>query len=193
MGVFEDMSRFLEMRLEEFLQAHPGLELQVLADQLRQQEAEAQRTLQQLATAEQQAQQSILKTADEVQRWHERIQKAEQANRSDLATAAREREAALLRQGNQQWAQMTLAQQQIQQTQALVEQIKQRRADIQNRIRQQATVGEQATIPKSWQSSTGSGQELDPNLYDIPDPVEEQFKRWEMEEELQALKRQMGR
>jgi uncharacterized protein (TIGR04376 family) len=193
MGVFEDMSRFLEMRLEEFLKAHPGLELQVLADQLRQQEEAAQRTLQQLATAEQQAQQSILKTADEVQRWHERIRKAEQANRPDLAAAAQEREAALLRQGNQQWAQMTLAQQQIQQNQALVEQIKQRRTDIQIKIQQQATVAGQETVPKSWQGSTSSAKGIDSNLYDASDPVEEQFKRWETEEELQALKRQMGR
>jgi uncharacterized protein (TIGR04376 family) len=104
MGVFEDMSRFLEERLDEFLKTHPGLELQVLEDQLREQEEEVQKTLRQLATEEQKAQQDILKTAEEVQRWHERIAKADQAKRPDLAEAAQEREAAFLRQGNQQWA-----------------------------------------------------------------------------------------
>jgi uncharacterized protein (TIGR04376 family) len=190
MGAIEDMSQFLEARLEEFLKAHPDLELQVLADQLREQEEETQKTLRQLKTAEQQTQQTILKTAEEVQRWHERIGKAEQANRADLAAAARDREAALLRQGNQQWAQMTLTQQQIQQTQTLSEQIKQRRADLQAQIRQQPAANTQRSpTPQAWQGSTRSGQDL----FNSPDPVEEQFKRWEMEEELATLKRKMGR
>ena len=131
MGAFEDMSRFLEERLDEFLKAHPDLELQVLDDQLREQERDTQKTLRQLETEEQQAQQKILKTAEEVQLWHGRIATANQANRLDLAAAAQEREAALLRQGNQQWATMSLAQQRIVQVKALAEQIQSRRQDLQ--------------------------------------------------------------
>jgi len=38
--------------------------------------------------------------------WHIRVEKAKTAGRVDLAQAAQEREAALLREGNQRWGQM---------------------------------------------------------------------------------------
>ena len=40
MSIIDDLLRFLETRLEEFLRAHPELELQALEEQLRQQEAD---------------------------------------------------------------------------------------------------------------------------------------------------------
>lgn len=40
MGVLEDITRFLETRVEEFIRNNPQLELQLLDDQLQQQEAE---------------------------------------------------------------------------------------------------------------------------------------------------------
>jgi uncharacterized protein (TIGR04376 family) len=190
MGAFEDMSRFLEERLDEFLKAHPELELQVLEDQLREQEQDAQKTLRQLATEEQQAQQNILKTAEEVQLWHGRIAKAEQAKRPDLAEAAKEREAAFLRQGNQQWAQMSLAQQQIQQVKALSEQIRCRRQDLQAKIRQQAQnkTSQSPPTPQSWKETAIPKKSYLEEL----DPLEAKFKTLEMEEELEALKRKLG-
>jgi uncharacterized protein (TIGR04376 family) len=192
MGVFEDMSRLLEERLDEFLKTHPDLELQVLEDQLREQEEEIQKTLRQLTAEEQQAQQSILKTAEEVQRWHARIATAEQAKRPDLAQAAREREAALLRQGNQQWAQMSLAQQKIQQSKTSAQQVRSRRQDLQAKIRQQAqSKAHQAPpTPQAW---TEPAARPDKPLFEGLDPLEARFKELEMEEELEALKRQMGK
>ncbi|MEY3222150.1 MAG: hypothetical protein RLZZ203_1006, partial [Cyanobacteriota bacterium] len=38
MSLFDDLSRFLESRLEEFLRNNPHLELQALLEQLREQE-----------------------------------------------------------------------------------------------------------------------------------------------------------
>ena len=40
MGLIEDISRFLETRLEEFIRNNPQIELQILEDKLRQQEEE---------------------------------------------------------------------------------------------------------------------------------------------------------
>jgi uncharacterized protein (TIGR04376 family) len=190
MGVFEDMSRFLEERLDEFLKTHPDLELQVLEDQLREQEEEVQKTLRQLTGEEQQAQNDILKTAEEVQRWHERIAKAEQAKRPDLAEAAREREAAFLRQGNQQWAQMSLAQQQIQQIGILAAQLRSRRQDLQIKIRQQSQSRppESPPTPQSWREAAPQPRK---NLFEGLDPLEARFKELEMEEELETLKRKL--
>jgi uncharacterized protein (TIGR04376 family) len=190
MGVFEDMSRFLEERLDEFLKAHPNLELQVLEDQLHEQAQETQKNLRQLTAEEAQAQQNILKTAEEVQLWHARILKAEQANRPDLVQAAQEREAAFLRQGNQQWAQMSLAQQKIQQVKIRAEQIQSRRQDLQAKIRQQSQTKSPPSppTPQAWKET-----KVQPKTHwESIDPVEARFKEWEMEEELAALKRKLG-
>jgi uncharacterized protein (TIGR04376 family) len=189
MGAFEDMSRFLEARLDEFLKAHPELELQVLEDQLREQENDTQKTLRQLAAEEQKAQQNILKTAEEVQLWHGRIAKAEQAKRPDLAEAAKEREAAFLRQGNQQWAQMSLAQEQIKQVNTLAEQIRSRRQDLQVKIRQQAQnkTPQSPPTPQAWQATAPKK-----SFFEEVDPLDAKFKTLEMEEELETLKRKLG-
>ncbi|HIK44834.1 MAG TPA: TIGR04376 family protein, partial [Leptolyngbyaceae cyanobacterium M65_K2018_010] len=103
MGLFEDLSRFLETRLDEFLKANPHLELLGLEDQLRGQEQDAITLLGNLKRREQQLEESILATAQEIQKWHARIEKARVADRDDLVKLAEEREAALLRQGNQYW------------------------------------------------------------------------------------------
>lgn len=193
MGAFEDMNRFLEERLEEFLKSHPNLELQILEDQLREQESALQKSLLQMTTEQQQIQQTILKTAQEVQRWHERIEKAKQAKRPDLAEAARDREAALLRQGNQQWAQMGLIKQNIQQTQKLAAQIQSRRQDLQVKIREAKAAPKGSPTPQSWQTSTTDQPWTSQYTPSGSDSLEAQFKVWEMEEELDALKRKMGR
>jgi uncharacterized protein (TIGR04376 family) len=185
-SVFDDMTRFLEARLDEFLKAHPTLELQGLEDQLREQEDITQRSLQQLVNEEKAAEKAILDTAEEVKRWHERISKAEQAKRPDLVTAAKEREAALLRQGNQQWAQMELLKRNVQQTQVLLQQIGQRRQELQEKLKEQRSAPPKQT-PEAWKTATNQWSS------NSDDPLEEKFKRWELEEELESLKRQMRR
>lgn len=185
MSLFNDMSRFLEERLEEYLRAHPQLELQVLDDKLRDQAADTAKLLTQLQTEEQQQQNAILETANEIQRWHQRIKKAKQAGRADLATAAEEREAALLRQGNQQWGQLEIIKERITQTQELHQKIQVRQQEVRAKIRQ---------TPK--QSKTKAAQST--GWYTAPtpqgaDPLEEKFQRWEMDDELEQLKRKMGR
>lgn len=45
MGLIEDISRFLETRLEEFISNNPQIELQILEDKLRQQEEEIEKLI----------------------------------------------------------------------------------------------------------------------------------------------------
>lgn len=75
MGLFDDFNRFLETRLEEFLRNNPHLELQALEEQLREQEEDALRLIADLNLQEQKLQDEILSTAQEVQRWHIRIER----------------------------------------------------------------------------------------------------------------------
>ncbi|MFM7581077.1 MAG: TIGR04376 family protein, partial [Microcystaceae cyanobacterium] len=134
MGVFDEFSRFLETRLEEFLRNNPHLELQALLEQLREQEGDARRLLQRLEQQKNQQEQEILNLAQDIKTWHGRIEKALQAGRQDLAAAAQEREAALLHQGNLVWGQRTGTGEQIRQAQTLLEQILQRQQEVQAKI-----------------------------------------------------------
>ncbi len=196
MGLFEDLSGFFESRLEEFLRNNPHLELQALADKLAEQEEEAIRLLGNLRLREKQLQDEILNTAQEIQRWHVRIEKAKNANRLDLVKPAEEREAALLRQGNQLWGQMELVKERIKQAIELQSQIKVRRQEIKVKLTEaeaaaRATAqSEQFQTDQQWQT-IGWNQGFSSNT--AADPLEQSFRRWEMDEELENLKRQMGR
>ncbi|MEA5534336.1 TIGR04376 family protein [Crocosphaera sp. XPORK-15E] len=187
MSLFDDFSQFLETRLEEFLRNNPHLELQALLEQLREQEQQAIKLILDKETQKKRLESEILTLAEEIQTWHKRIAKAKAANRLDLAQPAQEREAALLRQGNQLWGQMEGAKQQIAQTQTLLSQIRQRKQEVQT----------QATQAKTSQASpnsdtTGWNQGMNYQTYrNANDPLEAEFKRWELDDELEQLKRNL--
>ncbi len=187
MGLFDDFSLFLETRLEEFLRNNPQLELQALEEQLREQAAETSRLITDLKTQEKQLQTEILNIAQEIQRWHARIEKAQAAARQDLAQAAREREAALLRQGNQRWGQMEVLKEQIKQTEALQGQIRVRQEEVRAKAQTVRSSGEPT---QAGQATSGWYQSTPATDSDL---LEEKFQRWEMDEELEELKRSMGR
>jgi len=196
MGVFEDFSHFLETRLEEFLKNNPHLELQALDEQLREQEAETLRLVASFRVREKQLQDEILATAQEVQRWHFRIERAKKAQRFDLVQPAEEREAALLRQGNQLWGQMKGVQERIQQSMRLQQDIQQRRKEVKTKIAE-AQAAQAASQSQQWQTSgwnqNASYSFRNPASSGRADPLEDQFNRWETEEELEQMKRKMGR
>ncbi len=195
MGLFEDLSSFLELRLDEFLKENPHLELQALEDKLQDQEDEAVRLLASLRLDEKRVQNEILATAQDVQLWHTRVEKAKSANRLDLAQPAEEREAALLRQGNHLWGQMELVRQRVQQTIDLQRQIQQKRQEVHTKVAQaQATRAAQAQQQRQqqWQT-TGWNQSYSSTPSGASDPLEQKFRQWETDEELDQLKRNMGR
>ncbi len=191
MGLFEDLSRFLESRLDEFLKANPHLELMALEEQLRGQEEDAIRLLGDLKRREKELQDGILATAQDIQRWHERAQKAKLANRLDLASAAEAREAALLREGNHLWGQMQGIKGQIEQTRDLQRQIHDRRREL--KVKMAAAEANRAATQAQTAGQTSGWQQSPYANFGKPiDPLEETFQRWETEEELAELKRQMG-
>ena len=191
MSVFEDFSSFLEARLEEFLRNNPDLELQALAEKLREQEEETVRLLGELRRRERQLQDEILATAQEVQRWHIRIEKAKTAGRTDLVTPAEEREAALLRQGNQLWGQMEAVKDRIKQSIDLNQQIQRKRQEVTAKVAE--TQADRAKVQAEETSQAWQNTNWNPSFSTPADPLEQTFRRWEMDEELDELKRQMGR
>ncbi len=186
-SLLDDLSQFLETRLEEFLREHPELELRAIEEQLREQEADAKRSIADLRASEQQLKADIWETAQDVQRWHVRIQKVEAAGDHKLAAAARDREAALLRKGNQLWGQMQGIKTRIQQIEEMLAQVSVRRQEVSTRAAQTSHAHPQASAA-GWETV---GDRFGVGLG--PDPLEEQFQRWEMDEELDQLKRKMGR
>lgn len=190
MGLFDDFNRFLESRLEEFLRDNPHLELEALLEQLREQEEDTLKLISQLQLQEKRSQDDILATAQEIQKWHIRVEKAKVAGRQDLAQAAQEREAALLREGNQRWGQMQGIKERINQAKELIKKIQQRRQEMQT----QAAQAQANRVSNSYQAreTTGWNQTRSVNSGG-GDDLETAFRSWETQDELEQMKRNMGR
>jgi uncharacterized protein (TIGR04376 family) len=190
-GLFDDLSRFLEARLEEFLRNNPHLELEMLLEQLREQEEDTLKLIADLQLQEKRSQDEILETAQEIQRWHIRVQKAKAAGREDLAIPAQAREDALLREGNQKWGQMQGLKERITQSQELLSKIQQRRQEVQAKAKEAQTARAKAQTQQrletnTWQTPASSYS----NKFD---DLEEKFLRWETQDELEQMKRNMGK
>ncbi len=181
MGLFDDVGRFFESRLEEFLKAHPDLELQALDEQLRQQETDTVRLLAESRAEQQRLQKSILATAEEVKTWHLRVEKAQRYSRPDLVKGAQDREAALLSQGNQLWGQMKGGQERIQKLEELHTQIQKKRAEVKTKLRDVQTQQHRAKAEQwsGWTKPSEPWGDLD-----------RKFRELEVEEEINRLKHQ---
>ena len=191
MGLFDDVGRFFETRLEEFLRNNPHLELQALSEQLREQEEDSLKLIRDYQLKEKEMQEQILSTAKEIQRWHGRINKAKAAGRQDLARAAQEREAALLREGNQLWGKMQGAKQRIERTKELYRQIHVRRQEVDAKAAKVAAERAANKTQHNW--DTAGWNKKDSKSASGNDNLEQEFSRWETEEELERMKRNLGR
>lgn len=189
MGLFDDINNFLEERLDEFLRNNPHLELQALEEQLLEQEQDTRKLIAKLQLEEKSLQDRILEIASNIQTWHARIGKAETAKRPDLANAAREREAELLRQGNQIWGQMEGVKQRGVKAKELLVQIKQKREEV----KVQSTQARTSKVSNNNSSDTvgwdrGANSAVNNRS---ADPLEAEFQKWEVDEELERIKRNM--
>ncbi len=189
MGLFDDINQFLEERLDEFLRNNPHLEFQAIEEQLREQERDTAKLIAKLQLEEKSLQSQILETAENIQTWHKRIGKAEAAKRQDLVDAAREREAELLRQGNQVWGQMEGVKQRIVQAQELLKKVKQKRQEMKT----QSTQAKTSASANNYSSDTvGWDRGANGSQYNrSADPLEAEFQKWEVDEELERIKRNM--
>ena len=196
MGLFDDINNFLEERLDEFLRNNPHLELQAIEEQLREQEQDTRKLILKLQLEEKSLQDRILEIANNIQTWHSRIAKAEKAKRSDLANAAREREAELLRQGNQIWGQMEGVKQRAVKAKELLVQVKQKREEVKTQSARAAnTTQTNSSASSSYSSDTvgwDRGANTSSNTRSV-DPLEAEFQQWEVDEELERIKRNMNK
>jgi uncharacterized protein (TIGR04376 family) len=192
-GLIDDLNRFLENRLEEFIRNNPHLELQALEEQLREQEEDTLRLVADLQLEQKRLQDDILAIAQDIQRWHARVDKARSAGREDLAQGAQEREAVLLRQGTQRWGQMEGLKQRITQAKELQRQIQTRRQEVKAKATEVEAARASSYQSPSPSQTVGWNQTSNRNIPSGADPLEDKFKRWEMDDELEQMKRNMGR
>jgi uncharacterized protein (TIGR04376 family) len=192
MGLIEDMKRFLESQIDDFLSKNPHLELQVIGEQLAQQETDTVQLIVDLRSQEKQTEQEILNTAQEIKNWYDRVQKATAAGRSDLATAAQERVNALLPHGNQLWGKMQGLKERTTKAQELLQTIKTRRTEVKAKAAAAEAARTQAAAAASSNTSWGSVNSYTSNS-NFADPLEAQFRRWEADEELENLKRNLSK
>lgn len=191
MGLFDDLSRFLESRLEEFLRNNPHLELEALLEQLREQEEDSLKLIADLQLLEKRSQEEVLSTAQEIQKWHIRVEKAKTSGRQDLVAAAQERESALLREGNQRWGQMQGVKERITQAKELLRKIQQRRQEVQAKATEAQTARTKAQAQQRIETAGWSNKTS--TFSQGFDELEEKFRRWETEDELQQMKRNLGK
>jgi uncharacterized protein (TIGR04376 family) len=188
MALFEDMKRFLESQIDDFLAKNPHLELQLIEEQLAQQETDTFQLIVDLQMEETKTEQAILSTAQEIKNWFDRVQKATSAGRADLATAAQARVDALLPQGNQLWGKMQGLKERKAKAQELLQTIKVRRTEVKAKA---ATA--QAAYQSMNSSSWGTTDPYTSSSSSSTDPLDAQFRRWEADEELAQLKRNLGK
>lgn len=189
MTLFDDMKQFLESQIDDFLAKNPHLELQLLEEQLAQQETDTFQLIVDLQAQETKTEQAILSTAQEIKSWFDRVQKATAAGRSDLATAAQARVNALLPQGNQLWGKMQGLKERKIKAQELLQTIKIRRTEVKAKA-----AAAQATSQRAESfGSTSTWGNVDYSNTSSSDPLDAQFRRWEADEELEQLKRNLGK
>jgi uncharacterized protein (TIGR04376 family) len=191
MSLIEDMKRFLESQIDDFLSKNPHLELQVIEEQLAQQENDTVQLIVDLQTQEKQVEQEILNTAQDIKNWYDRVQKATAARRSDLALAAQDRVNALLPQGNQLWGKMQGLKEREAKASELLQTIKNRRIEV----KATSAAAQAARTQAAANSNTSSWGSVNNYTSDsnFADPLDAQFRRWEADEELENLKRNLSK
>ncbi len=191
MSLIEDMKRFLESQIDDFLSKNPHLELQVIEAQLAQQETDTVELIVDLQVQEKKIEQEILNTAQDIKNWYDRVQKATAAGRSDLAAAAQDRVNALLPQGNQLWGKMQGFKDRKAKAQELLQTIKNRRTEV--KAKSAAAQAARTQTESIGDTSSWGSVNSYTSSSNLADPLDAQFRRWEADEELEALKRNLSK
>ena len=190
MSLFDDLNRFLEERLDDFLRNNPHLEVYALLEQIKQQEKDTIKLIINLEAQERQLQQPIMTLAQDIQLWHGRVNKAKSVGENELAQEAADREASLLHQGNLLWGQMEGVKKQIIQARELLQEITTKKEQAQEKAATTARNESQSTQEVNW-ATAGWNQSNTYNKYS--DVLEERFQQWETDQEIEQMKQNLGK
>lgn len=181
MNFFEDFTKFLESRLDEFLQSNPHLNLTIIAQELKQQKRDAINLIFQSESELKKIENNLLTIGKDIQTWHNRIEKAQQAGRLDLAQEAEERQNSLLAQGALLWRKMEEIKHKISLNKELLSSIEIKEKEVNLKIEQL----------KASQSYGNTYQAPSWNKTNYYDDLESKFQQWEIDQQLQEMKKNL--
>lgn len=181
MGIFDDFLNFLESSIDEFLQKNPELNLSLLAQEIKQEKRDTLQLISQLEAQEKQVESQILATADDIKKWADREEKARNLQRYDLAEEAADVKNKLLEKGRYLWDEMTKLREKIAENKKKLISLEDRERDV------------NLNLEKLRRKNAGQGEGYcdrkyeDKSYYDL----EQKFRNWEIEMELEEMKKKM--
>lgn len=189
MGLFEDFSDFLEIKLDEFLNNNPELKLEVLLAEIKTQKEDTQKLIIDLNSQRNKLDQEIVSVGQEIQTWHSRIEKAKQAGRLDLEQAAQQKENSYLRLGNLIWNERANLEKRLNSSKQLLISLEEREKEVQTKF----------NVAKAQKQYAQNNQNFDWNQkvnyntssyndYDL----EREFEKLETDQELAKMKKNLN-
>lgn len=183
MSIFEDFTKFLETTLDDFLQSNPQLNLMIMAQEVKQQKQESFTLLKKFELEQKKIESDIIQLGQEIKIWCDRIEKAEKVGRYDLKAEAEERRNLLLTKGNNLWQTMEAVKQKIVVNKQLLISLDEKEKEINLKIEQLKVIS-QPNNEKSYNYSS-------PNQDRQYDYLDKKFQDWEVEMELEQMKKGM--
>lgn len=107
MSWLDELEARLEQQLAAFLAANPSQEALLEEQGARDRQARLVGQRRQLQRQAEQERQALLRLADEIRRWQERVVKARAAGATTLAERAEAHQQGLMEQGRQRWQQLS--------------------------------------------------------------------------------------
>jgi uncharacterized protein (TIGR04376 family) len=182
MGLFEDFTNFLESRLDEFLQSNPELNLTILEQEVKQQKKDTIKLINSLDSQQKILENKIVSLGKEISIWYSRINKAKTAGRLDLAQAAEQKQDSLLQEGNIVWQKMEDVKQKSAEAKRLLITLEEKEREINLKMEQ---------VKKANQNYSSSHSFDHRYTYSANDDLEAKFQEWEVEQELQKMKKNL--
>lgn len=182
MNFLEEFGQFLESKLEDFLKSNPQLNLSIIAQELKLEKEDTKKLILKEQMNLKTIESKILNLSKDIQVWHGRIEKAQQAQRLDLAQEAENRERELLTQGALLWRQMEETKQKITQYQEVLKSLEIKEKEVKEKIDK---LNSQNNTNFNYQNYSYNANN---NRYD---DLEAKFQQWEIDQQLEQLKKNL--
>lgn len=192
MSIFENFTNFLESKLDEFLQSNPELNLKIIAQEIKQEKEDTIGLISKLESRRKQLELDILKLVQDIKIWCERIEKAEKANRNDLAKEAEERKNTLLSQGNFAWQEMEKVKNQIVENNNKLINLENKEREINLKVKELEKAKQWTQSNSNTSNYNSYGSYSNSGFNNSNDDLEKKFRDWEVSVELEELKKKMS-
>ena len=160
---WQELERDLEQQFDSFLKNHPGQRELLEQEEHRAQQQRRQSRLQEIEAKAQALRSELLVLSEDIRAWRGRVERAQSANATDLASRAEVHLGSLMGQGREKWQSLAVL-------------------GEENRQLTEAIAKAEQARPKPAPASPEAGHA----------ELEEAWKRFEAQQELERLRREKG-